>query len=183
MDFGSSLGVFSYAADANIGMLAQIGSRVSIGGFEHPMSRAFIGAFQWGQGIEHWPRVLHNNFNTKESMALKPSNERVSIGPDVWIGNNSVVTSGVEIGVGSVIGAGSVVTKDTPPYSINVGNPTRIIGFRFQKDEIDRIVSSEFWTFPIESLLSCTFITSKTFNIDTFEIEIQRLKTGLKQSS
>lgn len=46
---------------------------------------------------------------------------------DVWIGANAVVVPGVHIGRHSVIGAGSVVTKDVPPYSVAVGNPARVI--------------------------------------------------------
>lgn len=51
----------------------------------------------------------------------------IKIENDVWIGANSVVLPGVQIGNHSVIGAGSVVTKDIPPYSVAVGNPAKII--------------------------------------------------------
>lgn len=45
----------------------------------------------------------------------------------VWIGGSSTILSGVHIGEGAVIGAGSVVTRDIPPYCIAVGNPARVI--------------------------------------------------------
>lgn len=51
----------------------------------------------------------------------------VKIGNDVWIGGNSVVLPGVTIGDGTVIGAGSVVTKDIPSGVIAAGNPCRVI--------------------------------------------------------
>lgn len=54
----------------------------------------------------------------------------VVIEEDVWIGANVTVLGGVNIGKGSVIGAGSVVTKDVPPYSIAVGVPARVIDKR-----------------------------------------------------
>ena len=44
-----------------------------------------------------------------------------------WIGANTVITSGVHIGKHCVIGAGSVVTKDIPDYSVAVGNPTKVV--------------------------------------------------------
>ncbi len=47
----------------------------------------------------------------------------VSIGNDVWIGTAAVILPGVNIGDGSIIGAGSVVTKDIPSYSVAFGNP------------------------------------------------------------
>jgi len=51
----------------------------------------------------------------------------IKIEDEVWIGANSVVVAGVTIGKHSVIAAGSVVTKDIPPYSVAVGNPCRVI--------------------------------------------------------
>jgi len=51
----------------------------------------------------------------------------VAIEDDVWLGYNVIILPGVTIGQGSVIGAGSVVTKDIPPYSIAVGNPAIVI--------------------------------------------------------
>lgn len=51
----------------------------------------------------------------------------IKIENDVWIGANSVVLPGVQIGNHSVIGAGSIITKNIPPYSVAVGNPARII--------------------------------------------------------
>jgi len=60
----------------------------------------------------------------------------VEIGPDVWIGYAATVLSGVKIGRGAVIGAGSVVINDVAPYAIVSGNPARQIGSRFSADQI-----------------------------------------------
>ena len=54
----------------------------------------------------------------------------VVIGKDVWVGANVKVLKGVTVGDGAIIGAGSVVTKDIPPYKIAVGNPARVIADR-----------------------------------------------------
>jgi len=55
------------------------------------------------------------------------SKGKIVIEEDVWIGANCVVLDGVEIGQGSIIGAGSVVTKNVEPYSIVIGNPARLL--------------------------------------------------------
>ena len=54
----------------------------------------------------------------------------IIIEDDVWIGANCVVLDGVTIGMGSVIGGGSIVTKNIPPFSIAVGNPCKVIKSR-----------------------------------------------------
>lgn len=54
----------------------------------------------------------------------------IVIEDDVWIGQRCTILSGVRIGKGSIIGAGAVVAKDIPPYSIAVGNPARVIKSR-----------------------------------------------------
>lgn len=65
-------------------------------------------------------------------------NERpVFIHDDVWIGAMSIILKGVTIGEGSIVGAGSVVTKDVPPWTIVAGNPATIIR-HLERNEIER---------------------------------------------
>jgi acetyltransferase-like isoleucine patch superfamily enzyme len=54
----------------------------------------------------------------------------ITIEDDVWIAGKVMITAGVSIGHGSVIGAGAVVTKDIPPWSVVVGTPARVIKTR-----------------------------------------------------
>ncbi len=51
----------------------------------------------------------------------------INIGNNVWVGGNSVILPGVSIGDNSVIGAGSVVTKDVPPNVVAAGNPCKVL--------------------------------------------------------
>ncbi len=55
---------------------------------------------------------------------------RIGIGEDVWLGTHVIVLAGVTIGKGSVVGAGAVVTKDIPSYSIATGVPAEVVGKR-----------------------------------------------------
>jgi acetyltransferase-like isoleucine patch superfamily enzyme len=71
--------------------------------------------------------------------------ESISKGPilvedDVWIGTDALVMSGVRIGKGAIIGAGSVVTRDIPAYSISCGNPARAIKYRFPDEIIGALI-------------------------------------------
>ncbi|MBQ2677195.1 MAG: sugar O-acetyltransferase [Clostridia bacterium] len=60
----------------------------------------------------------------------------ITIENDCWLASNVVVCGGVTIGEGSVIGAGSVVTRDIPPYSLAVGNPCRVIRKITEEDKM-----------------------------------------------
>ncbi len=66
---------------------------------------------------------------------------------DIWIGSKSFIRRGVIIGTGAVIGACSVVTKPVPPYAIIVGNPAKIVKYRFPPYVIDALLESEWWNF------------------------------------
>ena len=166
---GCGIGVSSYIGDADVGRFAMIGSRVSVGGFEHPTSWLSMAAFQWGQSISHWnfEEIDMNNFQNN----LKPNYQRTNIGPDVWIGNNAVVLSGVTVGTGSVVGAASVVTKDIPPYAIVVGNPATIIRYRFDPKTIESLLETKWWLLPMSFLSTLPFndVTKSLKMIQNFE--------------
>ncbi len=69
---------------------------------------------------------------------LNKQAEKVVIEEDVWLGYGVIVLSGVRISRGSIIAAGSVVTKDIPPYSIAVGIPAKVIDTRFDEKTISK---------------------------------------------
>lgn len=77
----------------------------------------------------------------------------LSIGNDVWIGHNAIVMPNVtEIADGAVIGAGAVVNKNLPPYAVVVGNPARIVRYRFSKKVIEELLASRWWEKSLEEL-------------------------------
>ena len=74
-------------------------------------------------------RASNHTFDSVDIPILKQGHTygEILIDDDVWIGSNSVITANVKIGKGSVIGAGSVVTKDVEPYSVVGGVPAKLI--------------------------------------------------------
>lgn len=79
----------------------------------------------------------------------------LSIGSDVWLGHNSIIQPGVaSIGDGAVVGAGAVVFKDVPPYAVVVGNPGRVVRYRFSPDVIAELLAEQWWTREPDELAS-----------------------------
>ena len=83
-----------------------------------------------GKSIRRCPWIGDADFDPK----LKA--ERLVVGDDVWIGYGAIVLSGVTLGRGAIIAAGSVVTRDIPPYAIAAGVPARPVGRRFDDAQI-----------------------------------------------
>lgn len=77
------------------------------------------------------PRVRHEHYKQIITIGhpkiIDLSEDPVVICNDAWIGCMSIILKGVTIGDGAIVGAGSVVTKDVPPYTIVAGNPAKII--------------------------------------------------------
>ena len=85
------------------------------------------------------PQINHyNHVNLKQ----------IIIGNDVWIGCDVTILGGVRIGNGAVIGARSVVAKDVPPYAVVVGNPARVIKYRFDEETIRALQEIKWWNWP-----------------------------------
>lgn len=98
----------------------------------------------------------------------------VEIGSDVWIAFNTVILSGVKIGHGAVIGAGSVVVKDIPPYAVAAGNPAKVIRYRYSKSEIEKLLKIKWWNWTEEKIESNLklFLDIKSF-LKKFENDIE----------
>ena len=72
------------------------------------------------------------------------SKGNITVDDDVWIGFRSTILSGVHIGQGAVIAAGSVVTKDVPPYAIVGGVPAKVIKYRFPSNIINELLKIDY---------------------------------------
>jgi virginiamycin A acetyltransferase len=81
--------------------------------------------------------IIDKSFENKEDSISKGP---IIIEDEVWIGLNCVILSGVTIGKGAVIAAGSTVTKNIPPYAIAGGSPAKVIKYRFDQEIISNLL-------------------------------------------
>jgi acetyltransferase-like isoleucine patch superfamily enzyme len=95
------------------------------------------------------------------------------IGNDVWIGLNSLILSGVTVGNGAVIGAGSVVTKDVDEYEIVGGNPAKNIRFRFEPEQINTLKEIKWWDWPVTKIQQNSYLL-RSSEIDEFILKFQK---------
>lgn len=72
---------------------------------------------------------------------------------DCWIGEKATILSGVTIGNGAVVAAETVVTKDVPPYAIVAGNPAKVVGYRFEKEQIEDLLLIRWWNWSNEKVI------------------------------
>lgn len=83
-----------------------------------------------GYGTKIFSKNHHIPPNHGDIFGAGHSKKPVFIGKDVWFGANVIVLPGRTIGDGAVVGAGSVVTKDVPPFTVVAGNPAKVIRAR-----------------------------------------------------
>jgi acetyltransferase-like isoleucine patch superfamily enzyme len=76
----------------------------------------------------------------------------LTIDADAWIGYGVLITPGcTRIGIGAVVGAGAVLTKDVPDFAVVAGNPARLLRYRFPEPTQEAILASRWWECPVEA--------------------------------
>lgn len=135
---GSSVGrgtLLLAKLDAGLPSHILIGQRTAI--HEYNNLRAAGGDIRIGSycQIAQFCTLVSSNHTTETTQymtdaPLDISRSSITIEDDVWIGANSVILPGVTIGKGAVIGAGSIVTGNVPPYTVFAGNPARTLRTR-----------------------------------------------------
>lgn len=132
--------------------------------FENKSEKLVVGNFvSIARGVKFILGGNHNinTFSTYpfKVMVLGEHQEAWTKGPiivedDVWIGTDAMILSGVKIGKGAIIAAGSVVTKDVPPYALVGGNPAKVIRYRFEEHIINTLLQFDFLKLNKEKIQS-----------------------------
>lgn len=138
---------FNWPAKVKIGKFCSIAGGVEI----------YLDNYHRTDWISTYPFMANEDFPESANITGHPYGKGdVIIGNDVWIGNNALILSGVTIGDGAVIGSKAVVTKSVEPYSIVVGNPGRVVRYRFSPEKIERLIEIKWWDWPIEKIRKMT---------------------------
>jgi acetyltransferase-like isoleucine patch superfamily enzyme len=142
----SYVGSFCSVVSTDIGKYCSIADFCLIGGASHPTTWVSTSpVFHTGKNI------FNKNF-TKNF--YNPYEKKTTIGNDVWLGHNCIVKSGVTISDGCIIGAGSILTKNTGPYEIWAGNPAKLIRKRFEESIIIELINIKWWEWPNSKIRS-----------------------------
>ena len=97
----------------------------------------------------------------------------------MWIGANAVILPSVQkIGNGAIIAAGSIVTKDIPPYEIWGGMPAKHLKNRFEDETGELLDKSEWWDLPEKELKN---IVNDFRDPKLFLESVNRIKSNLKK--
>lgn len=126
--------------DTKIGRYCSIDMGVRIINVNHPLD------FKGTSGLFFNPAL---GFCDEWLVRFNP----IEIGNDVWIGAHATILPEVNrIGHGAVIGAGAVVNKDVPDYAVVLGNPGRVVKYRFPSGVIAELLAEEWWTRDLSEL-------------------------------
>jgi acetyltransferase-like isoleucine patch superfamily enzyme len=132
----SDVGYDCTIVNTTIGAFCSLGANIVIGGARHTVDWASTSPV-FNENKDHLTKKFSKHkFNLEN---------HTTIGNDVWIGDRVLIKADVKIGDGVVIGMGSVVTKDIPPYEIWAGNPAKFIKRRFETDISNELLKMKWW--------------------------------------
>lgn len=149
--YGSYIGNHCVIANTKIGRFCSIASKVEMITGTHP-TKDFVSTHPSFFSLNPPSGESFVNECRFDEFRTTSSGLSLEIGSDVWIGHNVKILEGVTIGHGAIIAAGSVVTKDVPPYAIVGGVPAKIIRNRFDDEDIIALLRIKWWDFPVERI-------------------------------
>jgi acetyltransferase-like isoleucine patch superfamily enzyme len=127
-------------------------TRLIIGNYCSMAPVCFIGGGHPPDRVTTYPLAINLGLDGAGEDGFPAPSKDTVIGSDVYLGQQSVILSGVTIGDGAIVGIAGVVTKDVPPYAIVGGNPARLIRYRFSADQIAALLEIRWWDWSEEEI-------------------------------
>ena len=145
--YGSYISPSTRLSGTRIGRFCSIGANVEVILGVHPTTQNITTSPLMYKNVSHdFGRTLLTDPTFDDSPKhADDEGHAVVIENDVWIGSHVLIMHGVTIHNGAIIGAGAIVTKDVPPYTISVGAPAKVIKKRFSDQEIDTLQNMRWW--------------------------------------
>jgi acetyltransferase-like isoleucine patch superfamily enzyme len=109
-----------------VGAIVATNGRVAIGDYTFIAHEVVIADSYWASPADEHGRSV--------PVAASSTKSNIEIGRNVWIGAQAIIIGNVRIADGSIIGAGTLVTRDVPPYTLCAGNPMRVVR-RLERDD------------------------------------------------
>lgn len=167
--YNGSIHIYSGPYGVEFGKYCAIGPGLKIMGINHDYNYP---ALQY---------TFHNKMFKKQHPGVTNNTKtyckgKITVGSDVWFGDNVSIMSGVNIGDGCVIGLGSVVTKDLEPYTICAGVPCKKIKNRFSEEIISFLLELKWWDWSDEKIKR----NEEFFNSSLEYITVEMLRNIIK---
>ena len=148
-------------AYTQIGKFCSVAAMTRINPGDHPMHRASQSHFTY-RTEKYMENVADDEefFNWRRQRGVK-------IGHDVWIGHGAIILSRRTIGIGAVVAAGAVVTKDVAPYTIVAGVPAKPVKLRFCPHIAEKLIALNWWDWS-DAALKAALPDFRTLTIEEF---------------
>jgi phosphonate metabolism protein (transferase hexapeptide repeat family) len=130
---------FADIANTTVGRFSNIAAMTRIGPTDHPFTHAAQHHFVY-RSASYW-----DDAGDDPAFFAARAARRTVLGADCWIGHGAIIKPDVTVGIGAIVAAGAVVTKDVSPFMIVAGCPAQPIRARFAQPVIDRLLALSWW--------------------------------------
>lgn len=159
--YGISIGEYSHGScfepaafspGTVVGRYVSLARRIRAYPANHPVDRLSMHGFFFNSDLGYV------SFSPSQGRPYVPSTNVLTntlvIEHDAWVGDGVIITPRCQrIGLGAVVGAGSIVTKDVPDFAVVAGNPAKVIKWRFTPQLQDCLRNSKWWTLPVTEVV------------------------------
>ncbi len=133
-------------ANTTVGKFANIAAMTRIGPTDHPYENAAQHHFLYRSSY-YWDDAPDD-----PAFFAARAARRTTLGADCWIGHGAIIKPEITVGIGAIVAAGAVMTKDVAPFTIVAGCPAKVIRKRFSDDVIERLLALAWWDWSHEAL-------------------------------